>query len=111
MKQIIIVNNSLHLPPGKLAAQVAHAAVAAFLAASPENQQKWIDEGMPKIVLGVPNEETLLQLFNATQQAHLPTHLIRDAGKTIVPPGTITCLGIGPAPAPSIDTLTGNLPL
>ena len=111
MKQVIIVNKSLQLPPGKLAAQVAHAAVAAFLATSLEIQQKWIGEGMPKIVLGVSDEETLLQLFDATQQAHLPTYLVRDAGKTILPAGTITCLGIGPAPEASVDALTGNLAL
>ncbi len=31
MKQIIIVNEGLKLPKGKLAAQVAHASVASFL--------------------------------------------------------------------------------
>lgn len=111
MKQVLIVNDSLRLPPGKLAAQVAHAAVAAFLVTSLAIQEKWIEEGMPKIVLGVSDEETLLQLFEAAQQVHLPTYLVRDAGKTIVPAGTITCLGIGPAPAADVDALTGNFAL
>ncbi|MBA2681870.1 MAG: peptidyl-tRNA hydrolase [Ktedonobacteraceae bacterium] len=111
MKQVIIVNDALELPPGKLAVQVAHAAVASFLTASPETQQKWIEEGMPKIVLRVSSEETLREFFEAVQQAHLPTSLIRDAGKTIVPAGTITCLGIGPAPDASVNALTGNLAL
>jgi peptidyl-tRNA hydrolase, PTH2 family len=31
MKQVIIVNEALKLPRGKLAAQVAHAALAGFL--------------------------------------------------------------------------------
>lgn len=111
MKQVIIVNDSLRLPPGKLAVQVAHAAVATFLATSLEIQEKWIEEGMPKIVLGVSHEETLLQFFDAAQRAHLPTYLVRDAGKTILPAGTITCLGIGPAPTVEVDALTGNLAL
>jgi peptidyl-tRNA hydrolase, PTH2 family len=111
MKQVIVVNEALRLPPGKLAVQVAHAAVATFLATSPEIQEKWIGEGMQKIVLGVSHEETLLEIFDAAQRAHLPTALIRDAGKTVVAAGTITCLGIGPAPDASIDMLTGNLAL
>jgi peptidyl-tRNA hydrolase, PTH2 family len=111
VKQVIVVNDSLRLPPGKLAVQVAHAAVATFLSTSFEIQKKWIEEGMPKIVLRVSSEETVLQLFDAAQQAHLPTYLVRDAGKTILTAGTITCLGIGPAPATEIDALTGNLAL
>jgi peptidyl-tRNA hydrolase len=111
VKQVIIVNDSLRLSPGKLAVQVAHAAVATFRATSLEIQEKWIEEGMPKIVLGVSHEESLLQLFDAAQRAHLPTYLVRDAGKTILQAGTITCLGIGPAPEVSVDALTGNLAL
>jgi len=37
--------------------------------------------------------------------------LVRDRGLTQVPPGTITCLGLGPAPADLLDSLTGNLTL
>ncbi|MGQ9551871.1 MAG: peptidyl-tRNA hydrolase, partial [Candidatus Bathycorpusculaceae bacterium] len=41
----------------------------------------------------------------------LPNVLIVDRGLTEIPPDTITCLGIGPAPAEKIDKLTGRLPL
>ena len=111
MKQVIVVNRSLELPAGKLAAQVAHAAVGAFLAASAEAQAAWIEAGMPKIVVYAIDEQAILALERAANQNLIPACLIRDAGRTVVAPGTITCIGIGPASAKQIDSLTGSLPL
>lgn len=39
----------------------------------------------------------------------LHTILITDAGRTQVEPGTVTCVGIGPALASKIDKVTGEL--
>jgi PTH2 family peptidyl-tRNA hydrolase len=111
MKQVIVVNRLLDLPAGKLAAQVAHAAVGAFLAASLEARAVWIQAGMPKIVVYAADEEAILALEQAAQQNQIPACLIRDAGRTVVAPDTVTCIGIGPASAKSIDSLTGSLPL
>lgn len=111
MKQVIVVNASLKLPKGKLAAQVAHAAVAAFLTAGARAKQLWLDEGMPKVVLKGDTAEELLRLQSLAEQHHLPVCLIQDAGRTVVPTGTITCLGIGPADDKAIDALTGELKL
>ncbi|HEX5689878.1 MAG TPA: aminoacyl-tRNA hydrolase [Roseiflexaceae bacterium] len=111
MKQVIVVNRALALPKGKLAAQVAHAAVGAFVAARLPEQAAWLQAGMPKIVVGAPDAESLLQLEAQARERLIPVILVRDAGRTVVPTGTITCLGLGPAPAEAIDALTGKLPL
>lgn len=111
VKQVLIVNSALALPPGKLAAQVAHASIAAFLGANPTDRRKWLDVGMPKIVLDGGTEEQISRLLHQAQDAGLSAQLVRDAGKTVIPQATVTCLGIGPAPANEIDALTGALPL
>ena len=111
MKQAIVVNAALRLPKGKLAAQVAHAAVGAFLEASTGAQQAWLEEGMPKVVLKGNSEEELLELQTLAIRRHIPACLINDAGRTVVPAGTLTCIGLGPAGDKEIDELTGALKL
>jgi peptidyl-tRNA hydrolase len=111
VKQIIVVNESLKLPRGKLAAQVAHAAVGAFLEASGEAKSRWLAKGMPKVVLQSESADELKQLEEAAQRRGIPACLITDAGKTVVPAGTITCLGLGPALENELDELTGELKL
>lgn len=111
MKQVIVVDESLVLPTGKLAAQVAHAAVAAFLRADGPLQQAWFDQGMPKIVVAARGSAELQSLADQASQAGIAIALIRDAGRTVVASGTVTCLGLGPAPAAEIDKITGALPL
>ncbi len=111
MKQVIVVNQSLKLPKGKLAAQVAHASVGAFVEASDDARVNWLAEGMPKVVLEAPGEADLLQLLDLAIQSGIPALLVEDAGRTVVPAGTITCLGLGPADDEDIDRLTGGLKL
>lgn len=106
-----MVNNALKLPKGKLAAQVAHGAVGAFLEAGEDAQQEWLDEGMPKVVLSAASAEDLIRLETQAEERGLPCCLIEDAGRTVVPEGTITCLGLGPADDAAIDELTGELKL
>jgi PTH2 family peptidyl-tRNA hydrolase len=111
MKQVIVVNEALKLPRGKLAAQVAHAALDAFLNASPKAQQRWLELGMPKVVLQVESEAEIHSLERQANDAGLPVAVIADAGHTVVEAGTITCVGIGPAEIAVIDKLTGALKL
>ena len=111
MKQVIVVDTTLQLPRGKLAAQVAHAAVAAFLDASADARRRWLADGMPKIVLRCEGAEALLKLEADARNAKLPTALIRDAGRTVLEAGTATCVGIGPAEDPAVDAVTRALKL
>jgi peptidyl-tRNA hydrolase len=111
MKQVIIVNRSLGMPKGKLAAQVAHAAVGAFVAASVQAQMAWLQVGMPKIVVYAADADALVQLEQAARERQIPVCLVHDAGRTVLAAGTITCLGLGPAPAAIVDGLTVELSL
>jgi len=99
---------------GKLAVQVAHAAVSSYIQASNSSRrwtEGWIREGQPKIVCKVATLDDLLRIYNDALRKKLPVSIIKDAGRTEIPPGTITCVGIGPAPTEAIDSITGKLPL
>jgi len=111
VKQVVVVDELLMLPRGKLAAQAAHAALAAFLDAPDEARRLWLEEGMPKVVLRCEGATRLRELEARAREAGLPAALIRDAGRTVVAPGTLTCLGIGPATDAEVDAITGALAL
>ena len=66
-------------------------------------------EGQKKVAVKVADEKELGELEEAADQLGLPHALIVDRGLTEIPEGTVTCLGIGPAPAGMIDRLTGKL--
>jgi len=115
-KQVIVVRSDLKMSKGKLAVQVAHASVDAVLKAINDKEwstwvNKWVEQGMKKIVVRVENEERLLDVYNKCVSNKLPCSIIRDAGKTELPPGTLTAVGIGPAPSDLVDMISGDLPL
>lgn len=110
-KQCIITRDDLKLSRGKLAVQVAHAAVTASDFADKEVKAAWIRDGQKKIVLRVSTLNDLFLLKETARREGLSTALITDAGLTEVPPGTITVLGIGPAPVEKLDKVAGKLKL
>lgn len=68
-------------------------------------------EGQRKIVLRVDSEAELREIERQAEKMKMSAVLISDMGLTELPPGTVTALGIGPAPANLLDKITGNLPL
>jgi PTH2 family peptidyl-tRNA hydrolase len=109
LKQVIVVRSDLKLDKGKLAGQVAHAAVSA--AEKSKWKKEWLAVGQKKSVLKCADLGELLSLFEQAKRSGLPAELICDAGKTQIPAGTTTCFGIGPAPGDLIDKVTGRLKL
>lgn len=113
-KQVIVVRTDIKMSKGKMAAQAGHAAVSASEYARknrPEWWTPWIMEGQCKISVKVKSEQEILELERKARNAGLPVALIVDRGLTEIPPNTITCLGIGPAPANKMDVITGKLSL
>jgi PTH2 family peptidyl-tRNA hydrolase len=113
-KQVIAVRTDLDMSRGKIAVQVAHGALSAAERARVTRQdvwKAWLDEGQKKVAVKVASEKELLELKRLAVVHRLPNALIRDAGMTELPPGTITVVGIGPALAEEIDKVTGSLKL
>jgi len=113
-KQAIVLRADLKMSRGKVAAQAGHAAVSAAEEARkkcPEWWRAWLKEGQCKIAVKVGSEQELLELEKKSKELRLPSSLISDRGLTELPPGTITCLGIGPAPSHEVDKITGKLKL
>lgn len=88
-----VVNSDLvkQMGAGKIAAQVAHAAISVYNQMPKNNAQyqQWKREGQPKIVLKAP-EKTLLALIDTYPKTCCP---IYDAGLTRVDSGSLTVVG------------------
>jgi PTH2 family peptidyl-tRNA hydrolase len=112
VKLAVAVRTDLDMGRGKIAAQVAHAAVAAVLGnLGTADFAAWIQDGQPKVVLKVTSAEQLRDVAQRGEAAGLPVELVSDAGRTQVTPGTLTCCALGPAESGRVDAVTAELPL
>jgi len=108
----MVVRADLNMSKGKIAVQVAHAAViAAFEAYNKYIDwfREWWNTGQKKVVLKVTSERELLEIYEKALAANLPAALVSDSGLTELPPGTLTAVAIGPAPDDKVNSITGHL--
>lgn len=110
-KQLIIIRQELKLPKGKAITQGAHAAVEAAWKCDKEIVSKWRQEGAKKVVLKVQTKQELYEALQTAKDNNMPCSLITDAGKTVIAPGTVTALGIGPVQEDELDKFFDNLKL
>ena len=113
-KLVIAVRSDLELSRGKLAVQVAHASVMAAFDAKARHRKwfaDWWAEGQKKVVVKGGTVGDLQALRNRARSVGLTAALVEDAGLTELPPGTVTCVGIGPGPNALVDQVTGGLKL
>jgi len=112
MKQVIAVRTDLDMSKGKLAGQVAHAAVKASHKLDDKKVlESWQEIGAPKIIVQVDSEEQIHELSKKANNKNIPNSIISDLGHTELEPDTITTIGIGPAKKDEIDGVTSRLPL
>lgn len=111
---VLVTRNDLNLSSGKLAAQCSHATAECILKAkrqSPQILDKYLKTGARKIVCTTTNVDALKRIYGEAKDAGLICYMVRDAGHTEIPAGTVTVVGIGPGMRNSIDKITSSLPL
>jgi len=114
VKLVCLVDHSLKMGKGKVAAQVGHASVKAALATREQHPalfEAWMRSGQQKVVLRMTDGDELESILSAAEGDGLAIHRIRDAGRTQIPKGSLTVGAIGPDRLSRIDELTGNLKL
>jgi PTH2 family peptidyl-tRNA hydrolase len=113
-KLVVAVRRDLEMGKGKIAVQFGHATINSAEDAKrvhPDWWNEWFRSGQCKVAVKVETESDLYKLSEEARELGLPSAIIRDSGLTQLPPGTATCVGIGPAPSELVDKITGELPL
>ena len=97
-KMLFVVNGTLSMSSGKMAAQVAHCAVDLYQAILDRRMQGlnfWKITGQRKIVVRGDSAEELLDIQQRIAvNRTVVTTVIQDAGLTEIASGSITCLGL-----------------
>jgi PTH2 family peptidyl-tRNA hydrolase len=126
-KQVIIVRRDLCMPPGKLAAQVAHASMGFLLtrlekdlrhypashrvAELSDSQLDWMGGSFAKVVLEVNSLEEFSAICQEADEAGLNVYAIQDEGRTVLKGKNWTAAAIGPDDPEKINKVTGHLKL
>ncbi|KXH55123.1 peptidyl-tRNA hydrolase PTH2 [Colletotrichum nymphaeae SA-01] len=107
---------------GKMAAQASHATLACYKSlskiaakdpSSPAAKilSRWENLGQAKIAVQIKNQDEMLELMGKASSLGVTSEVIADAGRTQIEAGSLTVLGVGPAPRSLVDQITGHLKL
>ena len=113
-KMVCIVNQGLKMGKGKIAAQVGHGAVMATMkvgAEKPMYLEQWLATGQKKVCLKGRDADHLLALEKQAKAVGISTTIIRDAGHTQIPSGSLTVLALGPDTDLELEQITSELKL
>ncbi|KAK7424292.1 hypothetical protein QQX98_000560 [Neonectria punicea] len=118
-KLVLVVRTDLGMTKGKIAAQCSHATLACYKklirAAEGSAERKllarWEKSGQAKIAVQVKTQEEILELCRKARGLGIAAEVIQDAGRTQIEAGSMTVLGVGPAPRSVVDQVTGGLKL
>lgn len=115
-KMIFLVRTDLQMGKGKVASQVAHAAIMLYKESIKNNNSylaTWLRWGQPKIVLKVDKncEEVMNQVYNSAVKKNLTACKVYDSGKTQIDFGSLTVVGIGPNKVEDVDKITSQFKL
>lgn len=115
-KMVFVVNDSLKMGVGKVAAQVGHAAIglhrelAELKGLIAPMVTQWLEEGQTKVVVKGENTQALMDLESQAMSKGIPTFLVTDAGMTQVTPGSVTVLALF-GERSVLNSITGHLKL
>lgn len=91
----IFVNKSIGMSPGKMAAQVAHAAVVASDRSNPEMRNAWNEYGFyTKLVMEARDSNHLETIMKYLEERNIRSWIIIDEGRTEIKKHTPTALGV-----------------
>ncbi len=113
-KMVIVMRNDLKMSKGKIAAQASHAAVNCAFASKkkdPKGFDRWYSDGQKKVVLKIDSLEALYEIKAIADANNIVNSVITDAGRTEIPSGSVTCIGLGPNAESVLDKITGDLPM
>ncbi|KLU91949.1 peptidyl-tRNA hydrolase 2 [Magnaporthiopsis poae ATCC 64411] len=121
-KLVLVVRTDLGMTKGKIAAQCGHATLACYKTLSKAAQRtpgcaeakvlhRWERQGQAKIAVQTKSQDEMMTLLGQARSLGITAEVIQDAGRTQIEAGSMTVLGVGPAPKSLVDKVTGHLKL
>ncbi|KAF4931766.1 Peptidyl-tRNA hydrolase 2 [Colletotrichum viniferum] len=121
-KLVLVVRTDLGMTKGKMAAQASHATLACYKSlskaatrdpssAAAKILSRWERLGQAKIAVQIKDQNEMLELMGKARSLGITAEVIADAGRTQIEAGSLTVLGVGPAPKGLVDQVTSHLKL